>query len=355
MIETAVPFVLLAGLFAAIIAVIVLSPRGSGRSHPEGGQEFAAAHGLSVAPADFPAGQARLVGAYRGHDLKIESLREGDATYYTLVKLGAVRPGSAIAGTAGSVLPGAPSPHDVLAFLLPQGLGGLPDGEIEATAGGQLFAYKPRGPLADKDKVERVCDALAGLADRYPALVALGGAAAPALQTLARENGLLCGVAVRALKDIAVATQPLADQAGRLLCPRCLVHCGAHDAGLPGERDMVYYGCRACCQSREFIDCPQDMVAVLDAAWQGAQGRRGGSLHVNWLARRALFDFDRVEIVHATDEDVERFAVQVGNDTDLLRKPRYAEMSCVVRATCGLSENTLRVLESTFGRVEMST
>jgi hypothetical protein len=93
-------------------------------------------------------------------------------------------------------------------------------------------------------------------------------------------------------------------------------------------------------------------VAVLDAAWQGAQTQRDGTLRVNWLARRALFDFDRVEIIRAADKDVEQFAMQVGNDTDPLRKPRYAEMRCVVNPACGLAENTLRVLKSTFGRVD---
>jgi len=70
------------------------------------------------------------------------------------------------------------------------------------------------------------------------------------------------------------------------------------------------------------------------------------------LARRALFDFDRVEIIRATDEDVERFAMQVGNDTDPLRKPRYAQMRCSLAPNCHLTENTLRILESLFGRVD---
>jgi hypothetical protein len=354
MIETAVPFVLLAGLFAAIVAVIVLSPRRSGRSQPQGWEEFAAAHGLSVVPADFPASKAQLVGTCGGHDLKIESVQERDAVYYTLVQLGVGRPGSEASGDVMGILPDAPTSHDLLAFLIPHGLDGVPGGEIEVTAGGQLFAYKPGGLLADGDQLERVCDLLAGLADGYPALAALGGAAAPALGALAREDGWLCGVAVQALKDIAAATQPLAGRADRLLCPRCLVRCGAHDAGLPGERDVTYYGCRACCQSREFIPYPQEMIAVLDTTWQGAQSEQGGLLRVNWLARRALFDFDRVEIIRATDKDVEHFAMQVGNDTDPLRKPRYATMRCAVNPRCGLSENTLRILENTFGRVEVA-
>ena len=63
--------------------------------------------------------------------------------------------------------------------------------------------------------------------------------------------------------------------------------------------------------------------------------------------------FDEVEIVQATDEDVERFAVQVGNDTDPKRKPRYQEMRCVVSPECRLSENSMRILERMFGAVEV--
>ena len=74
-------------------------------------------------------------------------------------------------------------------------------------------------------------------------------------------------------------------------------------------------------------------------------------LRVNWLSRRALFDFDEVEIIQATDEEVERFAVQVGNDTDPLRRSRYKWMRCVVRPPCRLSENTLRILGSIFAEV----
>ena len=58
-----------------------------------------------------------------------------------------------------------------------------------------------------------------------------------------------------------------------------------------------------------------------------------------------------MEIIQATDEEVERFAVQVGNDTDPYREPRYEQMQCSVDPKCQLSENTLRILESIFGPV----
>jgi hypothetical protein len=64
-----------------------------------------------------------------------------------------------------------------------------------------------------------------------------------------------------------------------------------------------------------------------------------------------MFDFDEVEIVRATDQDVERFAIQVGNDTDPIRQPRYKQMQCIISPNCDLSVNTRRILERTFGTV----
>ncbi len=77
----------------------------------------------------------------------------------------------------------------------------------------------------------------------------------------------------------------------------------------------------------------------------------GQTLRVSWFHRRELFDFDRVEIIQASDEEVERFAVQVGNDTDELRQPRYQGMVCIISSDCLLSENTVRILERMFGEV----
>jgi hypothetical protein len=75
-------------------------------------------------------------------------------------------------------------------------------------------------------------------------------------------------------------------------------------------------------------------------------------IQVNWLKRKTLFEFDKVEIVEATDEEVEIFAIQVGNDTNRKRKNGYKKMSCTVYLDCRLLKNTLWILERTFGRIE---
>jgi hypothetical protein len=76
-----------------------------------------------------------------------------------------------------------------------------------------------------------------------------------------------------------------------------------------------------------------------------------GQIRVNWLQYRQRFDFNRVEIIQASDEEIERFVVQAGNETDPRRRPRYKRMQCVIGPACRLSEKTRRILERTFGEV----
>ena len=157
-----------------------------------------------------------------------------------------------------------------------------------------------------------------------------------------------CGPkAVQLLQAIGQETTArLAYRADRMLCPHCLTFCGAHIASMLEDFNVRYYGCRMCKQSRRLWE--GEVVAVLDAGMGVGPIHQHGETRVNWLAWRELFDFHSVEIVQATDEDVERFAVQVGNDTDPFRRPRYGQMQCVVKPECKLSENTLRILDSVF-------
>lgn len=149
----------------------------------------------------------------------------------------------------------------------------------------------------------------------------------------------------------AETTARLAQALNEWLCPDCLIRCGIHWIDRPRQPDLSFYGCRFCSRSRDLLSIPLgNVVARLETDWMDLHKQDENRLYGNWLGRRELFDFDTVEIVQATDEEVERFAVQVGNDTDSFRKPRYEEMHCIIK--CELSENTLRILESIFGQVE---
>ena len=212
-------------------------------------------------------------------------------------------------------------------------------------------------PALQAIAADRGRNLLNDLVKDYPPIVsmvgqALVGEALPALQPAATDDHVgLQRIATQILKDIGrTTTHRLSHQAERLLCRHCLARCSAHNVRLPWFRSVTYYGCRCCGQSREFFK--GQVVAMLDRGVTSELSQSEEILRVNWLTRRTLFDFDRVEISRATDEDVERFAVQVGNDTDPYRKPRYKRMRCIVRCASDLSENTLRILERMFGQVE---
>jgi hypothetical protein len=131
----------------------------------------------------------------------------------------------------------------------------------------------------------------------------------------------------------------------------CLGRCTAHKAQLSFFNTATYYCCQSCNQSQQFFEFDGQVVAVLDSQQELEQSQQEHILRMNWLARRTLFNFDEVEIVRATDEEVERFAIQVGNDTDKTRQTRYKTMRCLVAAECQLTDNSLRILQRIFGQV----
>ena len=192
--------------------------------------------------------------------------------------------------------------------------------------------------------------------DRFVAqktLVAIGGEATQPLQEIARdESNPLQKMGIWLLSCIEQETaNRFAWRIDHTLCPHCLTRFEPQQIEVSVGVAFTCYGCRVCGQSREYLYLPRGVVAILDTSTNNVLAQKKGRLRVNWAAKRTLFDFDWVGIAHATDEDVERFAVQVGNDTDPVRQPRYRQMQCIISPECHLSENTLRVLRHTFGQV----
>jgi hypothetical protein len=147
-------------------------------------------------------------------------------------------------------------------------------------------------------------------------------------------------------------------------CSRCIARCQWDQATIAIalakssswekiDKTFRYYGCRVCGNNRDVFQFQGEVVAVLNMEMDEKRIQTDASLRVNWLKRRSVFDFDRVEIIKTDDKQAECFAIQVGNDNDSWRRPRYKEMLCQVASNCGLSENTLRILKSTFGVVKI--
>jgi hypothetical protein len=312
-------------------------------------QKLAAVNRLEFVPRS-PLKGAYISGLYRDCYLELDTLskKRGDEDdIYTRLLLTMTKP----------LDQGEPVALAQVATILTP-TSSLPNlkGTVTVETGGQKIYYEQTGVEADQTYLQFLFDAFSDLLKTYPKIITLGGEAVSSLQAiLDDEKHPFQSIAPQLLAEIAhETTQRLAGQASRLRCVRCLGECVAHEVRLSLLQSLTYYGCQSCRQGQQFFEFEGQVIAVLDSQMNAAHAEQVGRLRINWLARRALFYFDTVEIIRATDEEVERLAVQVGNDTDPIRQPRYKEMPCLVWPDCRLTENTLRILERTFGRVEIN-
>jgi hypothetical protein len=173
-----------------------------------------------------------------------------------------------------------------------------------------------------------------------------GGEAVERLQPIASDDSAeMQQTASWLIKSIGVETsERLAQETEKWVCSQCFVRCDNHH--LLWKPILTYYGCRACKRSWGLLYIPQEVICVLDEDWSAKYEVKDNLLKVNWMLHRTTFDFDRVNIIQATDEDVERFAIQIGNDTDPLREAKYSKIQCHIDEGCQLSINTVRILEN---------
>jgi hypothetical protein len=311
---------------------------------------------LTFVPGNWLGDGAYVYGNYRDCPLKLETFqkRQGKSSYtYTRIVVSASHSANGNFSLNKAPIGRPVTVSEVTSLLTSTKLSGSLKGELKALSYGYKISYEQSGIEGDIQYLQFLFDLLCDLIDGYLKVLALSGEAVLALQEMATNSShVLKPIATQLLHDIGrETTKRLGGQAEHLFCSRCLTCCEARKVRLPWWQSITYYGCRICGQSREFLN--GRLIAVLDSQMETEMFKQNGVLRVNWLAQRKLFDFDEVEIVQATDEDVERFAVQVGNDTDPKRKPFYQEMRCVVSSECRLSENTRRILARMFGAVEV--
>ena len=74
-------------------------------------------------------------------------------------------------------------------------------------------------------------------------------------------------------------------------------------------------------------------------------------LELSWLSDHRLVDFDRIQIVNASDLDIEELVIACANDPDPVRGSRYSQVPVHVASAKDLGTNARRLLERTFGDV----
>ena len=300
-------------------------------------------------PLDLLERVSRLVGYHRGYYLQLEYRSSSNLTRLILsVEDEALRLDHAID------IQRPITEAVMLKLIAPAGLPEALKGNIRSFYNGFEFYYEQSGQETETDYLQTLLDLVCDIADAYPKIVALGGETIPALQRLASRRPWLQVVITQWVETIGRETKErLSTQAAQLLCPQCFVYCAPHQVPLQVGPSITYYGCRNCGQSNKFLDFKGQIVAVLDDKTDVTQWFQNDRLYINWSRHRQQFDFDEVEIMWATDEDVERFVVQAGNVTDPERQSGYKQMGCVVSSESRLPANAMHILQKTFGRVEV--
>lgn len=306
-------------------------------------KRLAVSNNLTYTPGKFLRRGGLVTGIYRGHHLKLETTKKGldKGDIYTLIML-TVNQTVNKRGFAGK------DPVEI--FTAEYGL----RGRISTERNWEVVYYEQPGIENNGKYLQEVFDLLSNMADAYPMVIALGGEIVPTLETIvADKDDELRPIVIELLEEIGRdTTNRLEDRVSHLLCLRCLHRFQLHKVqSLSWLNEITYCGCRACHQSQDFFE--GKVVVVLDNELTITQHQENQFLCINWFESRSLFDFDAVHIVQATDEDVERFAVQIGNDTEPVRKLKYKQLYCTVSADCNLSENTLRILKRMFGQIEI--
>jgi len=308
-------------------------------------QAFANSAGLNFIPTNTGISE-QVTGDYRDHQLTLTYIDDD-----TIITLSANNLPE-VSNTSTHI--DTPTTEQLLNSAAPPTMLDTLNGYFSATRSGTILTYRQPGRENDIDVLQTTVDFLCNLAETYPKIIHLGSTAIPMLASIATNpDHKLCQYATALLEEVAQKTRvEFFDPGEHHFCPHCWVYFGVNKIQLSQLDSITHHGCRSCGQNDEFTEWEGQIVVVLDHAMTEEQTKQNGTLKINWFMWLKLFDFDQVHIIRATDEDVERFAVQVGNDTDEIRKPHYRQMRCDISADCQLSHNTMRILQHTFGQVK---
>jgi len=356
------PIVLVLGFFLPYLlafAAVAYSDHKKAQKQRIGWQRLALANQLDFIPDGSWQQRPYVGGTYRDYDLELKIIQKGSGKRSIPgMQLVVSRPQSSDRGPKQSLPEPRLSFQEAINQFTPRDPRARLLGKIKATPDGRRLIYEQDGFETEAEQLQYLFDLLVNMANAYPSLIAYGGLAIPFLQknaklALVRGNNSLRPITLQLLQTITQGTARLADRTSGLLCIRCLARFQVHQIALGLGETVTYYGCRICSQSEQFVEWAGSVTAILDQARNDDLFRHAGRLGVNWSVRRALFDFEAVEIIQADDEAVERFAMQVNNDTDQWRQERYKDIVCTIFPDCQLSENTMRILQRTFGRIEV--
>lgn len=303
-------------------------------------QELADNYGLTCVPGGT-FNKAHVFGIYRNCQLNLgvdkKQRREGSIEVTTMTL------------SLNEATVGKQQPLDLEQIKLLLTLSNIPftiKGEIDINSSGQIISYTQFEIEYNRIYLQVLIDYLYKLLQAYQILIKPQCELIIYLQTIARFQGLvLQPFAEQTMRRVSESAQKREHL--RLICPTCLAYYREETNSLLDLNFGNTVGCRICDEQQGYF--VGKIIAVLDNQMNTEIVQENHELRVNWLICRRIFDFDEIEIEQATDQEVERFLVQVGNDSDSFQKSRYKDVQYKISVQCELSDNTNRILKRMFG------
>ncbi len=317
--------------------------------HKQSWQKFAAQNNLRFRYLAGFTPRVQLLGAYRDHRVKLKA-----AVFDKRAAVKLILSTNTLQSTLSETNTNTLTPDTVIDLITMESADN-DIARIKIEPAKKQLIYEADEILVNPQRLQYILDWLSNLAEQYKNIIALGGSLIPTLSTIAKDNESWFERRLAQHFIFAIAEDTKIKLSNRIkdyICTNCLSWCGAHKAYSIWPEVTTYYGCRVCHQSQYFYHC-EKVVLILNQQMTLDLAQDDDTLLINWLSRRKPCDFEEVRIIDATDEDVERFVVQMSNDVDVVRRERLSKIPCRVSATHTLSENTLRILYRTFKQVRV--
>lgn len=141
---------------------------------------------------------------------------------------------------------------------------------------------------------------------------------------------------------------------GQLYCVKCVARAMSfksptyNNTNIFFSDSFFYVACRKCESNLFFSEEIRRVILVLDRNMEEDMTVDGENLVVNQLRRDQLTDFDEIRIIDADDYQVERFAMQIKNDTDDKRREWLSYTLVHLNSKLSLSQSKINMLRDHF-------
>lgn len=129
-------------------------------------------------------------------------------------------------------------------------------------------------------------------------------------------------------------------------------YCLQHYARFDNTRSsgIEYLGCRKCKSTIFGVQAPV-VYLIIDRTMKTKMERFPDRIHLNHLALKQTVDFDHVHIGPCDSEDIRSLCIEIGNDTDPVRRKAYAKANCSIDAATSLNKDIYNLLSTHFRSV----